>query len=360
MSQDIGHFLDEAERIGNQVANAYDKGFLDSLYKTDAQIVKAFKTRYEAINYQREFGLISEEEYYQKLESIRDRYFSRNSQEWYKYTEEIYNYRKSAIEEYQKCVEENLDELLKIVEKGNQQFEKIQKNQSGYKDKLLDYSGSGTGFDTHTTYVDNYWPTGDPLVMVDYTLSDYQKEIEKLTAFNDSITKLKERAGEIDSDIFGMFFEELREMSVEDANILTNLLLEANSEDFARHFELYDARNTLAENMALSYYSDDYKNLSEGIKAELGQAFSELPENFFEYGQLIADGLVDGFKTEVEGFFDGLIIEVPIIEAGEGTNNMESTVFSPVYYFYGERSTTSRTRINSKNDSLFSYMRGEE
>ena len=44
-----------------------------------------------------------------------------------------------------------------------------------------------------------------------------QKEIEKLQSFNNSVTKLKERAGEIDKDVFSVFFDELRGMSVEDA-----------------------------------------------------------------------------------------------------------------------------------------------
>ena len=82
--KNIDTFADEAKRLGEEVADAYNDGMLNNLKKADAKIVKAFKTRYEAINYQREFGLISDEEYYKKLEQARDAYFSRNTQEWYK------------------------------------------------------------------------------------------------------------------------------------------------------------------------------------------------------------------------------------------------------------------------------------
>ena len=346
--ENISEHINEAERIGDQVASAYDKGFIERLNKANKNVVKAFNERYKAIGYQHEYGLISDEEYYKKLEQARDRYFSRDTQEWHKYTEEIYNYRKSAILDYQNYVEKNIESLLKTLDTG--------KNE--YKEKLLDFSGSSTGFDTHKTVIENYWPTGDKLVMYDYTLSDYEKEIEKLTEFNDAITKLKERASEIDPEVFSMFFDELRTMSVEDAKILTDLLLEADSEDFKEHFRLYDVKNTLAENMASSYYADDYNKAYSQITEELGQAFGELPPEFFEHGQEIARSFADGFLSEVHELLADLTIEVPVIAQGVGSSNVENNTFSPVYYFYGDRATTSRTRINAKNDALYSYMRG--
>lgn len=346
--ENISTQLKEAERLGSALAESYDKGFFEKLRKANTSVVKAFNERYKAINYQHEYGLIDTEEYYRKLEQARDKYFSRDTQEWHKYTKEIYSYRKSAIEDYKNYVEQNLESLLEIVED----------NRQNYKEKLLDYAGGTKGFDTHKTIVENYWPNGDRLVMTDYTLTDYEEEIRKLTEFNDAITKLKERASSIDPEVFTMFFEQLKNMSVEDGKILTDLLLDASEEDFTKHFQLYDKRNTLAENMSISYYADDYKALAESMSTELQQAFSELPADFFQKGQDIADGFAQGFISEMNSLIASLDIAVPDIPSGSETNNIDNNTFSPVYYFFGDRATTSRTRMIAKNDALYSYMRG--
>lgn len=340
--------IEEAQRLGNEIAQAYDEGFLEKLKKANSSVVKSFNERYKAINYQHEYGLITSDEYYKKLEQARDRYFSRDTQEWHKYTEEIYSYRKSAMEDYRNYVEKNLESLLETVEEGRE----------NYKDKLLDFAGGTKGFDTHKTIVENYWPNGDRLVMTDYTLTDYEKEIEKLIEFNDAITKLKEKATSISPDIFNMFFEQLRGMSVDDAKILTDLLLDASEEDFNEHFRLYDARNTLADNMATTYYADDYNGALKNLGAELEQVFSELPQDFFSHGQDIADGFASGFISEMNSLMADLSLEIPHIPAGQETNNVENNAFSPVYYFFGDRAKTSRTRMIAKNDALYSYMRG--
>lgn len=345
--KEIDRHIKEAERIGEQVASAYDKGLTQKLKKANASIVKAFNERYKAIGYQHEYGLITTEEYYKKLEQARNMYFSRDTQEWHKYTQEIFDYRKSALSDYQKYVEENIEELLKTIDK----------SKDSYKEKLLDFSGSSTGFDTHKTIVENYWPNGDPLVMVDYTLSDYEAEIEKLKEFNDSITKLKERAKDIDPDIFSMFFDEIRGMSVDDAKILTDLLLKADANDFKKQFELYGVKNTLAENIATLHYADEYEKAADAITKELQETFGEVSPEFFSHGQDIAKNFADGFISEINSLLSDLSIEIPIIPSAESAN-VENNTFSPVYYFYGDRAATSRTRIMAKNDALYSYMRG--
>ena len=339
--------IKETRRIGNEVADAYNKGIIENLKKADTEIVKAFNERYKAINYQHEYGLITTEEYYKKLEKARDSYFLYDTQEWHKYTQEILDYRKSALKDYQEYVEENIEDLLKTIGKAR----------DDYKEKLLDFSGSKTGFDTHKTIVENYWPTGDSLVMVDYTLSDYEKEIEKLKSFNDSITKLKERAKDIDPEIFSMFFDEIKGMSVDDAAILTDLLLKADIKDFNRQFELYGIKNTLAENMATSFYATDYGKAVDSITKELQETFGEVSPEFFAYGQDVAQNFADGFISEINSLLSELSIEIPVIPSSE-SSNVENNTFSPVYYFYGDRASTSRTRIMAKNDALYSYMRG--
>jgi len=354
-NQNIEKLIQESEKIGEQIAEAYDKGYLNSLVKANAKVVKAFKQRYEAIGYQLKYGLITEEEYYDKLAVIRDSYFSRNTQEWHKYTEEIYNYKVGALNDYKKAVEENLEEVLKI---SRNKFEEIEKEQQGYSDKLKDYAG-GKGFRSYEVYVGNYYPNGDPLRFDEHVLTDYEKEIEKLKKFNQSIEQLKERAAEIDPETFNTFFSELKDMSIDDAQIFADLLNKTSESDFKEYFSLYQERNELSDAISASFYSDEYDNLAKELKSELEQEFSSVPEEFFVYGELTGENFAQGFKSEIEGLFDELKLNIDMANVEIGApENTSSNVFSPTYYFYGERETTSRTRMHTKDDVLYQYMRG--
>ncbi len=354
-NQNIEKLIEDTEKIGEQVAEAYDKGYLNSLVKANAKVVKAFKQRYEAIGYQLKYGLITEEEYYDKLASIRDRYFSRNTQEWHKYTEEIYDYKIGELNNYKKAVEDNLNEILEI---SRGKFDEIKKEQEGYSEKLKDYAG-GKGFRSYEVYIGNYYPNGDPLRFDEHVLTDYEKEIEKLKKFNQSIERLKERATEIDPETFNTFFSELRNMSVEDAQIFADLLLKTNEADFKEYFSLYQERNDLSDAISASLYSNDFDNIAKELKTELEQEFSTVPEDFFVYGELTGESFVEGFKSEVEELFDEIKLNIDMGNTEIGAPEEKTThVFSPTYYFFGEREKTSRTRMHAKDDALYQYMRG--
>ena len=278
---------------------------------------------------------------------------------------------KRQMEEQQKAYIKNISEIYNeisdgvnnsvndIISWGTKAFSDVEAKRQNYSEKLKDYAGSPTGFDTHTTWVDNYWSTGDPLKIVDYSLVDYEKEIEKLKSFNNSITRLKEKAGDIDKEVFDMFFDELRNMSVEDAKILTDLLLEASEEDFARHFELYEEKQNLADNMSTLYYGDEFVEIIKTVSEELGEVFEVIPDEFFEYGKELGEVVLDGMLTRVNEFLGSIVVEIPEIDTTQNTTNVQNNEFAPVYYFYSDRFPTSKARIDAKNSALFSYFRGE-
>ena len=246
MDENTKELIKEAQEFGEQMAQSYDKGYLESLKKANTKVTQAFKTRYEAIGYQLKYGLITEEEYYDKLAKVRDMYFSRDTQEWHKYTEEIFDYKVGALNDYKEAVEKNLEEILEISRK---KFSDIEKEQGDYSEKLIDFAGDN-GLNKHLVTVDNYYPNGSALKFYDYSLADFEKEIEKLKSFNQSIENLKEKAGEISPDTFKMFLSGLRDMPVDDAKVFADLLLKKSDADFKNYFELYQERNDIAETIS--------------------------------------------------------------------------------------------------------------
>lgn len=357
MDENIKDFIKDAEDIGREMAESYDKGFLESLKKTDKKIIDAFKTRYEAINYQYKYGLISEKEYYDKLAVIRDAYFSRDSQEWHKYNQEILDYKVEVLKEYRKAVEENFEEILKI---SREKFSAIEKEQEKYAGKLIDFAG-GNGFEKHLVTVDNYYPNGGTLKFYDYSVTDFDKEINDLIAFNESIEKFKEKASEIDPEVLQTFFSDLRDMPIGDAKTFLDILLDKDNDGFRKYFEAYESRNNIAEIVSNNLYEGDYENVGKKLKDDLATEFASVPEEFFVYGEMTGESFREGFMSEVQNLIDDIQVHLDVANTKtESSGETSQSIFSPTYYFFGDREKTSRTRLQAKNDALYSYMRGLE
>lgn len=355
MDENTKELIQEAEDFGRQMAESYDKGYLESLRKANTKVTQAFKTRYEAIGYQLKYGLITEEEYYDKLEKVRDMYFSRDTQEWHKYTQEIFDYKVGALNDYKNAVEENLEDILRI---NREKFSSIEREQSSYSEKLKDFAGD-MGFKKNLVTVENYYPNGDALKFYDYSIADFEKEINNLKAFNDSIEKLKDKAAEIPTDTLEMFFSGLRDMPVGDAKAFADLLLKKSDEDFKEYFSLYQEKNDIAEVVSKNLYEADFENVAKALKEDLETEFSTIPEDFFVYGELTGENFKEGFKSEVEGLFDEIQLSIDTANTEIGSaDTTNQSVFSPTYYFFGDREKTSRTRLQAKNDALYQYMRG--
>lgn len=358
-NENIKEVYTEAYSLGEKMAQAYDSGYLNSLAKTNTKVVQAFKTRYEAIGYQLKYGLITEEEYYDKLAKIRDIYFSRNSQEWHKYTAEIYDYKVGVMENYKQAVEDNLNEILKISQ---DKFSQLKKEQEGYSADLEDFAG-GIGLESHKIRIENYYPNGDPLVFTEHTLTDFDEEIKKLESFAQSLELLKDRAQDISPETLQSFFSELRNIPVDDAKVLMDLLLKSNETEFNEYFSSYQKRNDLADSVSAAFYEAEAQNMANELRQELETAFSEIPAEFLSYGEITGGNFVDGFMSQVDGLLSDLEtflsqIQINVSQTGEAHKNQ--SIFSPSYYFYGDRASTSRTRMTAKNDALFTYMRGLE
>lgn len=380
----------DAEKLGNEVANAFNTGFVKSLRKSDIEVNRAFQTRYSALNYQLEFGLLNQEEYFKKLETIRDMYYSKDTQEWYQYTAEIYSYKTAMLKDYEQAVEKNLAELAEMEEQAVQQaadylqscvddFSKnslsrfseiaadaeklltqIEKARDTYEDKLYDYAGTNAGFDTSKTKIHNYYPTGDPLLIVEYSLSDLDADIVRLKEFNDTISALKERASDLKAESFQGFFEELRTLDIEDAKILADLMLKSDDKTFFDYLDAFQQKHALAENIADSFYKEDFQDAAASIKKAVEDEFSEIPTDFFSYGELTAENFKAGFLSEIASMFelvDNLLEQQNLELAPSLTTNPENNTFAPTYNLYSYGESTAQQLLSAKNHAVLENLR---
>ena len=351
----------DAEALGETVAEYTEKGYLNRLKKSHVSITRAFQEQYTAINYQRKFGIIEEEAYYDKLAAIRDRFFAKNTQEWYKYTEEIYDYKVKTLEIYESAVKEDLEALAKEVETNfSKTIESYQKAIDSYSNMLEKSVGSGKGFDTRVTKVYNWYPTGDPLVITDYTLSDLDSEIATLKAFDEAIRALKERAADLNPEDFQLFFDSLRSLSMEDASRLTQLLLDAEDTEFRDYIQKFRKKHDLSQSVAKEMYREDLDAVASQIKASIQAAFSEVPEDFFTYGELTAEQFTQGFNTQIKDLFSGIEAQLKELtgfgiyggEAGNATNHYTTT-----YYLGPTSETIAQQLIAARNHDTLTRLR---
>ena len=344
----------EAEELGEQIAEYMNRGYLNSLRKSNVHVTRAFQERYTAIGYQLQFGIISEEEYFDKLAQIRDRFFAKDTQEWYKYTAEIYNHKVNALYEYEAAVEQHLKEL---AEGALKEISALSKAKDAYQDKLEDFAGTGVGYDTKVTKIHNYYPTGDPLVITDYSLSKLDEEIEKLRAFDETIQALKDRANTLAPENVAAFFEQLRTLSAGDANQLAKLLLAEDDESFSSYLAAYGEKKALEGSIADNLYKEDFERVAEDLRQDIETAFSEIPADFFAYGEATAEQFKAGFQTEVLSLFSEIeeLLGVSLDPAFFSTT--EHNTYAPTYNLYGHGETTAQQLMSARNFSTLEALR---
>ena len=112
------------------------------LKKLADNTVKVIDTKLKA-------GVISEQEYYKKLEEIRDRYLQKGSVEWWKYTAKIGEYESKVLEEnadavakaYEQMATSAMGNMDNLADEAAKTFEHILKQKEEFAEKLSDYGG---------------------------------------------------------------------------------------------------------------------------------------------------------------------------------------------------------------------------
>lgn len=345
----------DVELFKEQVSEMADS--ITQLSKSNIHVIRAFQTMYSALNYKREFGLISEGEYFDELAKIRDRYFSRSSQEWYKYTLEIYNGKIEMLSKYKESVLSHLEEMAQVY---TEELTELTQAREQFAENLESAFGSKTGFDTVKNTIYGYFEDDEPWVFYEHHLSDFDKEIEELKAFDETLKALKERGESLSPDIFRAFFEELRTLSVEDANILAKLLLESDEEDFLHYLEGYQTKKELTESISVSLYEDDFQELMYEIERGLEDAYAQIPPEFFTFGEMSAENFKEGFLEEIKGIFWEVesLLEANTFNFAPTFGPKETLKnFAPTYNFYGGLGSISEQLISAKNQAILDKLR---
>lgn len=284
----------------------------------------------DMLDFHYDMGLLTEQDYYQKLLEYRDKHFAVGSAEWMEYTKKICSYNKSQI---QKAYDE-------IAEYAGKKLSDLLSKQEALYGKL-----DGYGSLMKTVTVKNYYEDGSDLQFNE--LNDISKDNDFLRQYNENITAAAQRlkASGLDEAAAAKLYDELLGMSPEEASDFAALLTKATDEEFEKYLADYKENMDLLDEVSKNPFREEWKEATEDIVSELKEAGFEVPEAFSDIGEDSAmefsrsfleelQTQMEDIKTQITGWSFTLVPQV----VGASANG-ESRVFSPTYHLYGSGET---------------------
>ena len=295
----------ELKKIGEEVGRYLGEGIAGGLSDSSKLATKAFNGFYERLKYQRDFDLISEEEYYQRLEQLRDRYFAKGTDNWVKYTKQIYAYQEKLINAEKKEIESLYDD---ISDYAAEKLDGILKKQQNLAKNLNDF---GSFYNVNTVYMNG---TKDQY----YSLHDLSWDIEALKRYQRDMNSLKERADRLSvpKETSEYLFSNIKEMDTDDALQFLRTLLYENDDKFVDYANKAYEKYTLSKSISSEQYKEEFDSVAadtyENMKEALEKAGYEIPDGFYVSGSISAQKFGEAFVAELEnqlGTIRGIIDE---------------------------------------------------
>lgn len=199
------------------------------------------------------------------------------------------DYAKNAIaslldgmkDEAKSTAQEIVDIFEEMTDGAFDSIEELEKSQSSMQDKLNSF------MEPYGEYVDLYL-NGEALTSLQ--LSDLESQTNQLKRYRDLLLEIKNR-----ENVPQEFFEELRDMSIEEGMTFAELLLGSPQEEFDKYISDWKEQRAVAEQISKELYQDEAEELSNSLTKQ----FEKTPENFFNFGE-------DSAKQFGEGFLEKL------------------------------------------------------
>ena len=297
-------------------------GVAEGLYENDKEVVKQFKLMLDQLKYKRDTDIISEDQYYRELEALRDQYFGVGTQQWQKYTAEIYKHQKSVLEDERKYIESMYDE---VSEYAQQRLDEVLKKQQRFIDDL---KATGGLFDINTVTVNGVKHSY-------YSMHDLDQDIENLEIYGSLLEKMRERSANlgIGSDVIESFLSGIKQMDFEQASEFLQMLDNSKDEKFASYINSWNRKNAVADSLSAHEYKKEFddavNDVSNTLRTKLEEAGYEIPDGFYVSGSISAqkfgsafieelDKQLEQIRTRVADFNSKLSAEVNIGQSAGG------------------------------------------
>ncbi len=349
MSKKGNSALIKASGANADVARA--KSFFDSygggLIPNDKYTVKAFNSMKKRLDSERNLNLISEEEYYKNLASLRDSYFAVGTEGWHKYTAEIYKHNRELSEKQQKELENQRKAAESayndIVDFADKKIGAVIKKQQSLSEN---FSSFGPLFNNGTIRA------GGETIKFYSGLADIEKQTADMTKYAERLRWLKDKLAKsgIGEAAAASFFDNIISRSATDGDKTFYALEHADEGKLFDYFRAYEQNLNLADAYSKEFTSDDMDealgDTAEYMKQRLTEAGFEIPEEFFNSGTLSAQNFGEGFSTRLDAELEKIKERIESFNAslavtgqtagGVSYDNSVKNIYNNTYSINGE------------------------
>lgn len=349
MSKKGNSALIKASGSNADVARA--KSFFDSygggLIPNDKYTVKAFNSMKKRLDSERNLNLISEEEYYKNLASLRDSYFAVGTEGWHKYTAEIYKHNQDLSEKQQKELENQRKAAESayndIVDFADKKIGAVIKKQQSLSEN---FSSFGPLFNNGTIRA------GGETIKFYSGLADIEKQTADMTKYAERLRWLKDKLAKsgIGENAAASFFDNIISRSATDGDKTFYALEHADEGKLFDYFRAYEQNLNLADAYSKEFTSDDMDealgDTAEYMKQRLTEAGFEIPEEFFNSGTLSAQNFGEGFSTRLDAELEKIKERIESFNAslavtgqtagGVSYDNSVKNIYNNTYSINGE------------------------
>lgn len=289
---------------------------------------EAFDEELKTLKEDLSYGMISEKEYYKKLEEIRDYYLKKGSSDWWTYTKEIMKYERDKADEIKKTMSNVSDSILSTTENYvNQRKQLLEPYEKALK--------TGSLYDT-TVLID-----GENKIEMN-SLADFTDETNKIIEFEKRLEKTSSRLKDFfgdDEDGLNELIDTFRASPYGEGGKLMDLIGSANDEELKEYVEGFQEYNKTAKSSAESAYSKELTELSDNFKNDINKILSDIPEDFKEIGKASAEYFEKGFEEQMQSVlasikkvltidFGGLAQNYPGAVTNSNINNSKTNNFN--------------------------------
>lgn len=332
-------------------------------------IEKAYKEQIEKefrdIEFSHQMGYMSDEQYYNKMAILRDKYFEKGSEDWQKYTLKINKYHLEMVEKQKQDIISLYDEISreaeKAIESAEKKYEKLYSKLSGSAPFATKYTSTFVGQGAGLVLENGVWRNHEDYVVEEYRASDFKEETKKLERLYNLFNAIKEKG------VSNEFLSQFTNMSADDMLGTANALLSMNDEDFNNFYTSWERFKSVSEDTAYKLTEPDreaiiaeYGSLGDNLKQSLEDTFGTIPETFYEYGMLSAEEFGKGFASRVNtisAFVEGggTLVRKNSGGSSEGTSGDTNNT----YNFYGSDKTDGERLYDVMRFNEITKMRGE-
>ena len=351
------------DEVGKMIVEGVEVGIREEGVQLKEEMEKMLKD----LDLQRELGVISDAEYYRKLEYYRDEYFTKGTEGWWKYTQKIIDFENKQLEEQEKILKKQKDDAIQafkdIASQAEASAKEVADAQSNFSNKLV---GFGSLYEMTTETIVGGAKDGGDIVIKRAKLTNLKDNIKILNEYTSSLKAIKDRG------IPKGFFQMLRDMGIEEGTAFAKALLATPEEELATYMADWQYIQDESDRASKMIYEDEAAQTAQKTRNAINEWIEELPEDWKQNGQLtvaaFGEGIFDELKRikeQIKTAFDELFPKTtaPTIAfaanvSGKPTSTIERQQGDIVFNnnFYGDNVSPSdinrAQRQNAKQAAL--------